>query len=98
MPFPEYPQIRLQGKIGTFTTAGSCDVIFLCSTLFIDEILPVIICQNTIIVGSPEIVNKEVFIDLSASLYRRGSAVKKAGRSEEHTSELQSRGQLVCRL
>src|SRR5439155_26711864 len=29
---------------------------------------------------------------------RRGSRVWLAGRSEEHTSELQSRGHLVCRL
>src|SRR5690625_6774386 len=27
-----------------------------------------------------------------------GSLVKRLGRSEEHTSELQSRGHLVCRL
>src|SRR5439155_25009326 len=29
---------------------------------------------------------------------RRGKVVHMVGRSEEHTSELQSRGQLVCRL
>src|SRR5690625_6951677 len=31
-------------------------------------------------------------------LMRHGESVEQASRSEEHTSELQSRGQLVCRL
>src|SRR5690625_107891 len=54
----------------------------MCSTLLIDEILPVIVCQNSIIVGGSETVDKEVLRDLSPSLYRRGSAVKKAGFSQ----------------
>src|SRR5690625_6949435 len=29
---------------------------------------------------------------------KRGQAIREASRSEEHTSELQSRGHLVCRL
>src|SRR5437870_12304169 len=45
-------------------------------------------CRGRISVPSP-ICNKKVIV-ISSKLY--------LGRSEEHTSELQSRGHLVCRL
>src|SRR2546427_7046632 len=36
--------------------------------------------------------------DVARSTATRASAVKRASRSEEHTSELQSQSNLVCRL
>src|SRR5690625_5749876 len=42
----------------------------------------------------------DMFVDHGEEYFREAeaSAVREALRSEEHTSELQSRGQLVCRL
>src|SRR5690625_6648378 len=36
--------------------------------------------------------------DLDIALFSAGGATSRAQKSEEHTSELQSRGHLVCRL
>src|SRR5690625_5893870 len=38
------------------------------------------------------------FVDPATSNFERGAASRAFARSEEHTSELQSRGHLVCRL
>src|SRR5437870_6513438 len=40
----------------------------------------------------------EVHPDMAALRLRRGRRWRAGARSEEHTSELQSRGHLVCRL
>src|SRR5690625_1709328 len=42
--------------------------------------------------------NTPTYIDKTADLKETADKIKKSKRSEEHTSELQSRGQLVCRL
>src|SRR5439155_26284277 len=36
--------------------------------------------------------------DANRAMYERARQIAEPGRSEEHTSELQSRGHLVCRL
>src|SRR5690606_40231562 len=41
---------------------------------------------------------KNYIIKYSESLFRRYKTIKSLNRSEEHTSELQSRENLVCRL
>src|SRR5690606_42164162 len=46
----------------------------------------------------PEVYGRTTLADIDADLARRAAQAGHALRSEEHTSELQSRENLVCRL
>src|SRR3989442_15473638 len=52
--------------------------------------------------GNPEPIEIKLFSSDVNALHQKAdeveTAIKKVGRSEEHTSELQSRPHLVCRL
>src|SRR3712207_9463843 len=68
-------------------------------TLSLHDALPISggICTLSVALPLPEMSNTEVRNKIAGALTTDASVVK-AARSEEHTSELQSRQYLVCRL
>src|SRR5690625_5317393 len=58
-----------------------------------DRIVPALPAMPGLALGIPAVMTAQLFFH-----FMKGQANRTIGRSEEHTSELQSRGHLVCRL
>src|SRR5690625_6976411 len=83
---------------GRFTDGhpGASQAITLASVL--DLILPIAELEREVFGQGAGVVVGEDQPECLAVMEHRPMAVDRALRSEEHTSELQSRGHLVCRL
>src|SRR5437868_11220543 len=66
-------------------------------TLSLHDALPIFLCNARVLVEGFDEPEAEVCINAAPTL-SKVMAEQRGGRSEEHTSELQSRFDLVCRL
>src|SRR5207253_7871501 len=100
-PTPPTYTLSLHDALPIFLAAAAGDdtiVFAVVAAVFVEQLQQLLLAVIPIDVRFPLSKTARVAHAIVSDMQRRRNAVFRVLRSEEHTSELQSRGHLVCRL